>query len=519
MNSSTNKAWLQYEAGKDYKRRIGLYETVRRNERFYRGDQWYGVSAENLPKPVFNIVRRIADYLTCAVAPGKISVLYSGARAPYVKDGELLARMENASRVLTENASYRWERDKMDSKLHRVISDAAISGDGVVYCYWNGSLDGEGDFSGDVTTDVIDNTDLFVSDVNSADIQSQEYIILAGRASVAALKREARESGVDEMDIARIVPDGEGIAERTGDLSGIELEGDEEAKATYLIKFWREDGRVCFEKSTKECIIRRAKTPCKLYPVAYFNWYPTKNSFHGTSPISGIIPNQRYINRSYAMVMKHMSDTAFSKVIYDKSKIPEWSNEVGEAIAAISGTNVSDAVSVVGVGKLQDKYLDFLSNVISVTKELGGATETALGNITPTNTSAILAIQEASKMPLKLVRSSLYQFVEDLANIWADMTCAYYTSERLLPTVSRSGDCKSEYADLSLFSNGGVRARVDVVDTSTYSSSITLSILDKLLDGGYISVSQYLKRIPSEYIDNYTELTKEDTNDGTGNDE
>ena len=38
MNEHTTKAWQQYEAGKEYKRRIGLYETVRKNERFYRGD-------------------------------------------------------------------------------------------------------------------------------------------------------------------------------------------------------------------------------------------------------------------------------------------------------------------------------------------------------------------------------------------------------------------------------------------------------------------------------------------------
>lgn len=516
MNNSTNKTWLQYEAGKDYKRRIGLYETVRQNERFYRGDQWYGITVENLPKPVFNIVRRIADYLTCTVAPGKISVYYSGEQMPYVKDKSLAEKITRATDVLTANAAYRWENGKMDSKLHRLISDAAISGDGVLYCYWNDSLDGGGEFVGDISTDVIDNTNLFVADVNCADIQSQEYIILSGRASVSSLRREAEKFGVDKKEVLKIIPDSDGISDRAGDLSNIELDGNDEAKATYLIKFWREGGKVCFEKSTKECVIRRALTPCRLYPVAYFNWYPTKNSFHGTSPISGIIPNQKYINRSYAMVMKHMSDTAFSKVIYDKSKIPEWNNEVGEAIAAISGTNVSDAVSVVGVGKLQDKYLDFLSNVVSVTKELGGATETALGNITPTNTSAILAIQEASKIPLQLVRAALYQCIEDLANIWADMMCAYFTSERLLPGIDKKGECKSEFVDFSLFEKNTVKARVDVVDTSTYSSSITLGILDKLLDGGHITLSQYLKRIPSDYIDNYTELMKEEE-DGTGN--
>ena len=62
MNYSTKKAWQQYESGKHYKRRIGLYETIRRNERFYRGDQWQNENAE-LPRPVFNIIRRVMDYL------------------------------------------------------------------------------------------------------------------------------------------------------------------------------------------------------------------------------------------------------------------------------------------------------------------------------------------------------------------------------------------------------------------------------------------------------------------------
>ena len=69
MNTNMTKAWEQYEAGKAYKRRIGLYERVRQNERFYRGDQWFGSSAAaELPKPVFNVIRRVVDYLICSVA-------------------------------------------------------------------------------------------------------------------------------------------------------------------------------------------------------------------------------------------------------------------------------------------------------------------------------------------------------------------------------------------------------------------------------------------------------------------
>lgn len=504
MNKSLSKTWLQYEAGKDYKRRIGLYETVRQNERFYRGDQWYGVDSAGLPKPVFNVVKRITDYLTSSVTPSQVSVQYLDESIPYCRDENDAQARARLSKVLTDNANYRWERSGMDAKIFRLVRDAAISGDGVLYCYWKHDEAGDGLYEGDICTDIIDNVNLFVSDVNKSDIQSQDYIILSGRASVVSLKREARENGISEDDIARIVADSSDARERAADASAIELEGDDEAKATYLIKFWKEDGVVCFEKSTRGCIINRARTPCKLYPVAYFNWNSTKSSFHGTSAVSGLIANQKYINRSYAMVMKHMSDTAFSKVIYDKSKIPEWSNEVGEAIGAIGTANVSDAVAVLGVGKLQDEYLEFLDNVISVTKELGGATDTALGNVTPVNTSAILAIQEASKIPLSIIRSSLYQCIEELASIWADMLVSYCPPERLLPVSYSDGKLFAE--SIGNIGAAHLRTRIEITDTSAYNTSLTISILDKLLDGGHITASQYMDLLPHKYVPNFKDV-------------
>ena len=77
MNNKKSKAWQQYEAGKAHKRRIGLYETVKANEAFYRGEQWQNGDGGNLPKPVFNVIRRVIDYLVCSVASADLSVRFS----------------------------------------------------------------------------------------------------------------------------------------------------------------------------------------------------------------------------------------------------------------------------------------------------------------------------------------------------------------------------------------------------------------------------------------------------------
>ncbi len=495
VSASVKKAWSQYEAGKAYKRRIGLYETVRRNERFYRGEQWQSGEGGELPKPVFNIIRRVVDYLICSVAATNLSIRFADDNLPFVRSPKEAEAIKGALELLRINAEYRWEKNAMNRKLFGLLTDAAVSGDGVFYCYWDTSLRSPQLFCGDIVTELVDNVNLFVADVNRADLQAQEYLILAGRASVASLRREAEETGASAEEWGRIVPDSE-VSAQSGDLSRYELEGDCEAKTTYLIKFWKEDGRVVFEKSTKDCLIRRGKTDCRLYPVAYFNWFPTKNSFHGTSPITSLIPNQRFINRAYAMAMKHMTDTAFSKVVYDKSKIPEWNNEVGQAIAAVGGGNIADAVSVVGVGEMQGGYMELIGQAVELTKELMGATEAALGDSDATNTSAILALQETSRIPLEQVRQAYYRCVEDLANIWADMMCAYYPSERLLPYRSKD-ELLADSVNFELLKQGCLSARIDVAEITRYSAAGAQSMLDKLLEGGHITPASYIRRLPS----------------------
>ncbi len=505
MNYHKNKAWRQYEAGKAYKRRIGLYETARKNQAFYRGEQWSSSDSTELPHPVFNIIRRVVDYLVCSVATADLSIRFTDENLPfYAKDEG--ASSSALIEALNANTAYRWEKSAMDSKIFNLLTDAAVIGDGALYCYWDPYAQGAGEYGGDIVTDVADATCIFPSDVNRHDIQSQEYVIISGRSSVLSLRREARQNGVSEDDVAKIVKDDDFI--KSGTHSVLELEGEDEEKATFIIKFWREDGAVCFEKSTRECVIKRARTGCRLYPIVTFSWTRSQDSFHGASPVSAMIPNQKFINRAYAMAMKHMTDTAFSKVIYDKSRIPEWSNEIGEAIAAMGGGNISDAVSVVGTGEMQNGFMELISSAVTLTKELMGATESALGNMEARNTSAILALQETSRIALDNVRYSFYGAIEELAAIWADMICAYYGNGRLVPCKD-GATVSSAPIDVSSLRKAAITARVDVTEITRYSSVAAQNILDKLLDKGYISPAEYVRRLPAGLVANKEALIEE----------
>lgn len=490
-----NIAWRQFEAGRDYNRRIGLYETVTQNERFYRGDQWKGVSAGTLPTPVFNYIRRITDFLVGHVANTNIDFVFSDENLPFVKDENHRARIEKAIDLLNRHAGYRFEKCRLDRVLRRVLLDAAITGDGVLFTYWDPTVRTGQAYTGDFVTVPIDTTNLFVANVNSADIQSQDYIIISGRDTVESLRKEARACGAAARDISNILPD-EDIHYGAGDCAAFENSDASAEKATYIIKFSRdENGYVVFEKSTKGCVIRRTVTGQRLYPVAMFNWIPTKNSYHGSSPIKPLIQNQKYINKSYALVMKHMIDSAFSKVVYDKTRIPEWTNEVGQAIGVVGG-DVNGVASSIKPGEMDDMFCDVVELVVKNTKECMGATEASLGEAQPHNTSALIALQEANNVTLDFVRSAVFCCLEELAAIWVDFMCAYYADGRM---VLASKD-EAEPLDCRVLREELIAARVDVGTSTRYSKASALTELTKLLDGGHITLKQYLERVPDGVV-------------------
>ncbi len=496
ISQVTTAAWKDYEAGKAYKRRIGLYEAVRRNERFYRGDQWYGTQTD-LPRPVFNLVRRITDYLVSSVISGDVSICYSDAALPFIDRAATRETIKKGIDVLNKHAAWRWKQNGMETLSYRALLDAALSGDGVFYCWWDPDRSDGQPFLGDIHTDLVDSTNLFVADVTSSDLQEQAYVMLAGRADVEALRREAIEAGADAATAARILPDEDAEAQ-VGSLGAYEQDG--ASKATYLIRFFRENGEVVFEKSTRHCLIKRVATGLRLYPVTYFHWHDCKSSFLGSAPVSDMVANQKYINSAYALAMKHMSDTAFSKVIYDKSRIPEWSNEVGEAIAAMGGGNVADAVSIVGVGELQDGYLELISHVIENTKSMMGATEAALGDADANNTSALLTLQNASQIILQHTRANFYRCIGDLASIWADMLCTYCPRERMLAMLCEDGTTRSCAPDYALLKNELLYAAADAGNVGRYTPAATVAVLDKLLASGHLGIREYLELLPPGVI-------------------
>jgi len=493
--------WALFEKGREYNHSIDLYSTVNRNERFYRGDQWQGVESGGLPKPVFNIFKRIIGYYISNVMQSRTTMRFSYA-SPFGNNGGTPKEdAEAIANCLNKIIQARADKAKLNDLLSDALMDAALSGDAIAYTYWEPSVKTGQAFTGDFKTVLVDNTNVFFGNPNSKNVQSQPYILISSRETVASLVKHAKNNGVPEEMIKKIVPDDE-TSWQSGDLAAKELEG---TKCTALIKLWKdENGKVCYRKSVKNAVIcPDTATPLTMYPIAFMNWTPVKNSWHGVSAATGLIENQVFINKGFAMAMKHMMDTAFSKVIYDSTIIDNWTNKVGEAIA-VNGS-VESVAKVLPAGQMQSGMLDVLGLAISHTKEFMGATDTALGDVDPTNTSAIMALQQASALPLENIRRSLYAFAEEIGLIWLDFVFAYYDDLRLIET----GDEGYEALPLSRYKHCLFNCRVEAGSAGYWSEIATLNTLNTLLQSGNITMAQYLERIPEKLIPKKDELLEE----------
>lgn len=412
----------------------------------------------------------------------------------------------------------RWEKLKMDSLLREVLLDGAETGDMCFYTYWDSSIDtgntsgvdannNEVPIMGDFVTECIDGSNVMFGNPSINKPQPQPYIVLAGRKSISELKAEAKANGMPKEEINKISSDNE-VSEQVGDRGKVELDSvDDNAKCLYLIKLWKKNGKVFMRKSTKSAVIQKdTDTGLTLYPIAWANWDLLKNSYHGQAEVTGLIPNQIMINQMFAMIAYYMRMAAFGKVVYDKSRISSWNNAIGAAIG-VEG-DIQNVVKQLEPGQMNNFIMTFIEKAIAYTKEIAGVNDAALGNMSPRNTSAIVALQKQTAIPLENIKSRMYQLIEDLGLIWMDFIVNKYEVERMA-SYTRDNEVFTERFKGSSFKNVPLKVKIDVGTSGYWSEIANIQTLDNLLEGQKISLIQYLERVPNGIIPKANELIAE----------
>lgn len=487
------KVWEEYEKGIAYKESIDLYETVRKNENFYLGRQWEGLNAPDLPKPVLNFLKRVVSYQTAMIVSEDVGVVMEPHRPT--------AEAKVVAEILGKEVERVIEHAGTKSMHREIIRNAAVDGDGCIYLYFDPNAETGQDVKGDIRAEVVENINVYFGNPYVHDEQAQPFIILAQRKKLSDAKKEAEENGEDPELIR---PDDDGRQGEQGDNSDI---------VTVLIRLWKKDGTVWAAKCTQDTVIKKPEnTTLKLYPIAWMPWERVRSCYHGEAVITGLIPNQIAVNRLFAMLIRSEEMNAFPKFVYDGSRIKEWTNRVGEAIRVVGG-GVNDAVATAIRGAdASAQVMQTIETIITLTRDFMGASDAALGNVRPDNTSAIIATQQATGIPLELQRRSFFGFVEKYVRIMVDMMRAYYG----IRTVSVSDpdiikemmiqpgelpDAVDIDMDFGQLDEANMMFRIDVGSSAYWSEITQMQTLDGLVSKGILQDAElYVEQIPGKYL-------------------
>lgn len=489
------KIWDEYLSGENYHQQIKLHETVKRNEQFYNGEQWEGVNAPDLEKPVINIFKRAVTYMGSQIISDDIGI----SLEPFAEDSENSTKCS----ILTDQINRVVEITKAKSKNREVVRDAAVSGDGAFYAWFNP----EKGKNGEIEIEVIDNEKVLFVNPFEHDVQKQRSIIIVKRMMLEDVKERAKAFGVPESDINMIQPD-----ERTNYSS--EKEDADKKLVTVLLRFWKENGAVCFSESTEDIFIRKpTQTKAKLFPVAWMPWEKRKDSYHGVSVMTPYITNQIYVNKMWALAMVYSSKMAWPQRFYDATKIRgNLTNKVGQAIG-VAGDPKSAIWFDSPAGNMSAQVLELVDRTIQYTRESMGVTDAALGEVRPDNTSAIVAAAEQTAAPLIFQKLSNHQLWEDLVHILLDIIEEYYGLREIYVEVDDgTGNrikTKTDF-DFSTIDYESFNINVNIGAATYWSQLMQVQTMDAFFSSGIIDDAiLYLEHIPDEYISGKDKLIQE----------
>lgn len=495
--------WKEYEKGIDFKLQIDLFETVKNNENFFIGKQWEGVQSNGLPTPVFNFIKRIILFLVASTATDNIKM----AASPLSSTGMNTAQdVERLCAIVNAQFEALFEQNKIGKLTRDFMRNAAVDGDGCFYCWFDPEVETGQTAKGAIRVELLENTRVVFGNPNSREVQGQPYIIISRRELVEEVIRRARDFNGDAENVRS-----------DGDTANDHFDALTDGKCTTLLKLRRDrkTGTLRAVETTKDAVVRPEwDTGQKLYPIGWMNWDYVQNCYHGQAAVTGLIPNQIFVNKMFAMTMISLMTTAYPKVVYDKTRIAKWDSGVGKAIG-VNGGDVSGVAKTIDPAAISPQVSQFIELAIGLTKEFMGATDAALGDTRPDNTSAIIALQKASSVPMELTKQNLFQCIEDMGNIWLDLMRVYYGTRYVeVPPGEAEQDMMGGQSaqavpqpfDFSILDQVPLSLKLDVGGSAYWSEIAQMNTMDNLLMQDKISITDYLERVPNGYISNQQEL-------------
>ena len=503
-----DRVQTEYSRGQAYNIGLDLYNQVKKNERFYLGDQWSGLKVKSFTPVTLNFLRRVLAYFQSMIVSDDIAVQI----LPFRK----LENRQQLGQIYEKAIERVMERTKLKAMLRESLRDAAVDGDSLIYFYFDPEEpSGQAWALGDIKAELVMNTNVIFANSYSRDLQSQPYLLIIRRRTVRQAQEEAK---------ARGIADWQQITSESADGYIGEDKQQDDTLCTEIVRFWKVHGidgkkHVYVQRVTGKVITEHAKdTGLSLYPAAWWSWVERRNCYHGVSPLTEVIPTQIAVNQLWTAVTRYVQSAAFPKIVYNRNLFPNgFDTNPGKAVAVMGDVREAQTAVIGGV-TLPPQIISTIDSLMQKAMEMMGISDSALGNVRPDNQAAIVAVQEAAAAPLALQKLAFYQFVEDCVRVMVDMMRTYYGVRELVVEQDvddpMTGETNKQQIptmlDFSALDLDVTEINVDIGEASYWSRIMQLQTADNLFAKGfYNKMSDYLKSLPDGLVRNREQMVKE----------
>lgn len=495
----------EYQKMLGYNTAVHLDETVRANENFFIGKQWEGVDAKGLPTPVYNFLKQVVLFSVANITTDNIKMQATPLACERTPED-----VERVAEIVNKEFDRLFEFNRVPNLVREYMRNAAVDGDSCLFTFWDDTVDAGFGLRGGIRTEIVDNMRVGFGNTACRDPQKQPYILIERREMTKELRRAAQEAGNPRWN--DIQPDTEN--------HNTDSYKNSSERSTVLLRMWKErkTGTVWACEVSGRVMLREPwDMGLRLYPVTWINWDYIPDSYHGQALVTGLIPNQIFVNKLFAMSMISLMTSAFPRTVYDKTRIPKWNNAVGAAIG-VNGGDVSGVAKIIDPAQISPQIAQFIQTSVDYTRQFLGATSAALGETRPDNTSAIIALQRAASIPSEITKQNLYKSIEDLGRIYLDFMAAYYGKRKVQVSMPDVGSDILAFAgkdpeeletvlfDYGILNDMPMALKLDVGASSYWSEMASVQTLDNLLMQDKITIEEYLERIPDGYIPKRQEL-------------
>lgn len=505
--SNADMIWKAYEAGRSYKDNIDLYKTVEENERFYLGDQWHGLDVPNIILPVINYSKRSTSILVAKISADDLAARIT----PFLTD----ETSEDTAKMIGRELDKIVEIQCIKKLLKRGVRNAAVDGDACIFTFWDAEAPTGQDAKGMVKAELIENINVYFSNPHTADVQGQQYIIVARRRPVEEVRARAKKYGIKKDDIEEIKSD-------TDENQGEEY--DDNTLCTLLTVLYRKSGSIHAVECTDKVIVRKEwNTDLKRYPLAWLPWEQKRSSMHGVAALTHMIPNQIAINKVWAGIIRTMERFGWPTLVVNRNFMQKdqktgktiWTGQPG-SIMQVEGPvqDVKNIASYIEGAPINPSITAITGDLASQTRDTMGTNDATSGNVRPENAAAIIALQTADTVPLELNRQNYTDWIEELYRNIVDMMAANYGKRKIEweetdPETGKPTNVMKQY-DFDTLDYENLRIGVDIGTASMWSEITQMETINSIFTSGIMEdlrkFKLYLETIPDKYLPNKAKL-------------